>query len=150
VTTNAHQVILAAAAAALAVSPAVADVITHSGSPGRPSLPEGQAQQVDIRFAGSDPDRGDINGAPIDWITHIRIDALARGTATVGAEFRALQLHADAWHRLMTDATFRALVQDLQPGQIQAPDAAEGDATCCCISGFLMAVHRTSANTLEI
>ena len=149
---NAFEGIVAAMADALSRAPAIADGNIQRGT-GRP-VPEGVDQQVSLRLAGSNPSRGQIRGAPIDWTTTVMFESAARGSITypsgsVTGDQAALALFQTAWERLFSDPTLGGLALDMIPAPFEI-DEDELDNPVGCVRSAVQVLHRTAANTLEV
>jgi hypothetical protein len=144
---NAHEVVLTAAVGVLKQSPAIAAGNVFRGR--RRPVDDTIDELVAVRFGGSTPDRGSINGAPVDWTTVIRFDCYARGTPLLSGDERALALHAAAWNRLFANTSLGGQVMDMSPASIDTEDD-ELDTSLACAIGAVQVLHRTGAYTLEI
>lgn len=144
---NAHELVLTAAVATLKQAPAIAGGNVFRGR--RRPVDDTMQELVAVRFGGSTPDRGSINGAPIDWSTVIRFDCYARGTEARSGDERAIALHASAWNRLFSNPSLGGLVMDMAPAAIDTEDD-ELDTTLACAIGAVQVSHRSGAYTLEI
>jgi hypothetical protein len=111
------------------------------------SLPVGVESQVQVYRTLSDPERGPIQGSPVDWTTQIRTVIKARKTANGSAETIADAMHADAYARLMADQTLGGEVMDCVPGPIAwEQDAIDPDVAQ--VTFDVNYLHRTTANSL--
>lgn len=144
---NAQETVMQAIVARLQLAPSLVDGGAHRAR--RRPLPEGKAGQICVYFAGSVPQRTAIKGAPIDWLTAVRLECQKRGDATTSGDEAALALHAAAWERLMADPTLGGLLMgDLEPGAIVS-DEDEADTQLGVAIGTVQGRHRTGAYTLE-
>lgn len=144
---NAHERLLAAVKARLALAPAIAQSVERGR---RRPVDLGIDTAIGVYFGGSVPQRGSIEGAPIDWTTSVRFDCLARGRDGTSGDEAALALHAAAWGRIFGDAQLGGLVMDMEPGAIAPSDEEQLDTAIGCITGTVLLTHRTAGNTLEI
>lgn len=142
---NAHEAVVSAVKAKLAEAPAIAMVIERSR---RRPIEEDVNAAVNVYFGGGIPQRGVIRGAPIDWVTTVRFECLARASEGQTADQAALALHALAWERLMSDQSLGGLAMDMVPGPVDI-DEDELDTPVGCAIGTIQILHRTASNTLE-
>lgn len=145
---NAHDQILAAVKSRFLVAPALADGKVDRGR--RRPVDLGSEQAIGVYFGGSIPARGTIAGAPIDWLTSVRFDCVARGRNGISGDEAALALHAQAWARLFEDAQLGGLVMDMEPEAVAPSDEEQLDTAIGMVSGGVLLRHRTSHNTLEV
>ena len=89
---------------------------------------------INVYLGGSLPTRGSIVGAPIDWITAVRLEAIARGDASTTGDQAALALHQKAWERLFGTPSLDGLVMDMEPGAIVS-DEDEADTQIGVVTG---------------
>jgi len=145
---NAHEALLAAVKARFLVTPALASGKVERGR--RRPVDLGSEQAIGVYFGGSIPQRGTIKGAPIDWLTSVRFDCVARGRNGVSGDEAALELHSQAWARLFEDAQLGGLVMDMEPEAVAPSDEEQLDTAIGMVSGGVLLRHRTSNNTLEV
>lgn len=144
---NAHSAVVAAVIAQLQQAPAIASGNVYRGRL-RP-VATGAAQAVVVRFGDSDPQRGAIRGAPIDWGTTVVVECYARAGAAESGDEAALALHADVYARLMSDPTLGGAAGDLAPPRL-ALDETELAETLGCVNAAYLVQHRTTEHTLEV
>lgn len=144
---NAHELVLTAARAVLLQAPAIAGGNVFRGR--RRPVDDTVQELVAVRFGGSTPERGSINGSPVDWTTVIRFDCYARGTEVLSGDERAIALHASAWNRLFANSSLGGQVMDMAPAAIDTEDD-ELDTTLACAIGAVQVMHRTGDYSLEI
>ena len=144
---NAHEQVVAAVAARLKAMPAIAVTVERGR---RRPMDLSSMTMVGVYFGGSLPQRGTIKGAPIDWLTSVRFDCVARGATGVSGDAAALALHAKVWNRLFEDPQLGGLVQDMESEAIAPSDEEQLDTAIGCVTGGVLLRHRTASNTLEI
>lgn len=130
----------------LSAAPALADGGVHRAR--RRPMPEGVKGLINVYLGGSLPTRGSIAGAPIDWLTAIRLETIARGDASTTGDQAALALHQKAWERLFGTPSLGGLAMDMEPGPIVS-DEDEADTQLGVVIGTVQVMHRTGAYSLE-
>ena len=135
-----------AVVARLSAAQALVDGGVHRAR--RRPLPDSVSGMINVYLGGSLPTRGSIVGAPIDWITAVRLEAIARGDASTTGDQAALALHQKAWERLFGTPSLDGLVMDMEPGAIVS-DEDEADTQIGVVTGTVQVMHRTAAYSLE-
>jgi hypothetical protein len=145
---NAHDAIVDAILARLALAPAVTvgrieeDIDTEA-------LAETDDEAVSVSLVTSDPQAGEIYGHPVDWVSTVVIECYARRDSrglSAGRASRAL--HAAVYARLMADPSLAGTASDVREPQISIEAAQRGTRLGCC-TGTYPVWHRTAARTLE-
>lgn len=149
--TVAHNAIGAGALALLLTPPAIAGGQVKRGQT-RPVADTVQ-RFVGITLAGSDPDRVQIRGNPVEWSTTLRASCCARGTTSVGVastgEENAIELFGEVYARLLSEPTLGGAAWDVEPGPVDL-EQDELDSSLACVTATFRVRHRTAANTLEV
>lgn len=131
-----------------AVSLALADVVQGRVRQNRNfNLPTGVDSQVHVNFRGSEPERGGIAGAPIDWATEIEFVILARKVADQDASDVADAIWAEVFGLLMADQSLGGLAAYIEPGSAHVEDG-EADTTTCRLTWSITVQHRTNNNAI--
>lgn len=143
---SAHMALRAAVVQLLLAPPAMAGgrVVANRKRP----MAEQDASQVFVYLEESTPERGAINGAPVDWSTRLRIECVARPATPDSAETVADALATQAWTRLQADTTLGGLCGDLASNGI-AWTEDESNATLSACQLLFTATHRTTNLSLE-
>lgn len=142
--TTAFNSIVKAFEAKLKQAPAVcADIYVSRDR----QVPESVLEAVHIEFAGSIPQAGAIAGAPIDWITKVNVDCLAKSKTLSGPD-AVDALFKKVFERLAQDTTLAGLVADIGYPVIDSDFESNGLKT-----GFMRLTyqveHRTTNMTLD-
>lgn len=145
-TTDAHNAVVQAVISTLLATPALASGNIYRGR--RRAISKNVELGIAVRFGASDPSRGAIKGAPIDWTTTVLVECYARTTGTESADEAALALHADAYARLNTDPSLGGVVDDLLPPSLDVSEEDRDEQLGCVIAGYQLR-HRTAENTLQ-
>ena len=142
--TTAFSSIVAAVIAQLSAAPAVCDTIYRARSN---AIPETLDRAISVQFDQALPNRGVMNGAPIDWSTRITVECFAR-SATESTDIVVDPLLEAVFARLAADATLGGVVADLAIAGVEAENISEGKKTGWVRITYI-AEHRTSNSTLE-
>jgi hypothetical protein len=141
---TAFSAVVSAIMATLSAAPAVCDTIYRA----RPSVvPDQTDRAVNVQFEGALPNRGAMNGAPVDWTTKISVECFARSTVDAG-DVAVDPLLAAVYARLAQDTTLGGLVDDFDGPGIEAENTSEGKKTGWVRLTYLVQ-HRTSNLTLN-
>lgn len=111
-------------------------------------LAEGVSAQIHVNFAGSDPERVAMKGAPISWATDLEIVVKTRAAGAVSADDVADALFVDIYARVMAAQALGGLAAGLDPGAVDV-DTAEADAGVCRLSWRITVQHDTDNNSIE-
>lgn len=111
-------------------------------------LAEGIADQVHVNFAGSEPERVAIKGAPISWETELEIVVKARAQGGITADDAADALWVEIYARVMAAQALGGLAAGLDPGAVDI-DSAEADTGVCRLNWRLTVLHDTDNHSIE-
>lgn len=136
------EAIAAAVKTRLETDPAVCPSIVRSRN--RP-VAEQNTQAVVIHLRSSEPNRGAILGAPVDWTTRIEVECYATGTSPGDSAVDALLLSVH--DRLLADKTLAGTADDVYVEDIAWETEAQA-ANAGCATLTLGVLHRTASNTL--
>lgn len=142
--TTAFSKVTAAIVAALQAAPAVSAQIYRARDR---SVPENCADAVNVQFEGSEPNRGAINGAPVDWISRIAVDCYARSRTLEGDE-AVDELLQSVYERLAANPTLGGVVDDIGEPDIVADYDSLGQKTGWVRLTYPI-LHRTTGGSLE-
>lgn len=151
-TTTYHLQVYDAAVAALQAFPALADGnVKTMRSTNRP-MPEGVSQQLRVFLDPTLPQSMVGGSAPVDWITRIRVECMARdllGPAPVKAFDAASALAAQVHQRLLQDVALLALVSEVSPAGMRW-DEDEADTSLVACQCIFTVQHRTPFTNLTV
>lgn len=145
--TSQHLAVRDAVAALLQAAPSLVNVRVFENRDYR--LPAEQAVGIWVFRESSEPARGAIYGAPIDWATRLRVVVKARSTPQAAtAEVAADTVATAAYAAVMANQQLGGLASDLEAGPITwLQEEAETNVAVCEME--FTAQHRTTSNTLE-
>jgi hypothetical protein len=140
-----HIGIRDACAALLAAAPAISPggVLENRELP----LPNGVESQVHVFRVVSPPERGAVQGAPIDWSTQVRIVVKARKGADT-AERIADSIATEVYARLMADQVLGGLAMGADPGAF-VWDQDEIDPDVAMVTWDITYLHRTEHSSIS-
>lgn len=141
-----HLQIYDAAVAALNAAPALADGNVRSMRQSNRRMPEGVGQQLRVYLEQTVPSSVVGGSAPVDWVTRLRIECVARDTTGPAAAYAfdvATQLAAAAQQRLLEDQALNALAIEITPGPM-AWDEDEADSAMVACQVRINIVHRSA------
>jgi hypothetical protein len=110
-------------------------------------LPNGVESQVHVFRTVSPPERGAVQGAPIDWNTQVRIAVKARKGADT-AERLADALATDIYARVMADQVLGGLAMGADPGTF-VWDQDEIDPDVAMVTWDITYLHRTDQDSIS-
>lgn len=142
-----HLAIRDAIADVLNVSPALAGGRIYENR--EYLLPATASSSIQVFRDSSDPARGPIMGAPVDWDTALRIVIKARTFGGISAETAADVLSASVYARILAAAQngLGGLASDVRQGAITwQQDEAETNVAVCEMQFVIQ--HRTEANVI--
>jgi hypothetical protein len=142
-----HLAIRDAVADVLAAAPALAAGRIYENR--EYLLPRSDSTSIQVFRDNSDPTRGAIMGAPVDWDTNLRIVIKARTFGGLGAETAADVLSASVYARILAAAQngLGGLASDVRQGSITwQQDEAETNVAVCEMAFTIQ--HRTEANVI--
>ncbi len=141
-----QQAIVDAVEAALLAGTPVAGGRVYEGRDR--AMPTGVASQVLVWKGFSEPTAGEIMGAPVDWLTEVKVLIKARRSGSDSAEKVADALWSDIYNRVMADSTLAGLVWDLTPGPLQEPERDEADTDVVLLEWAITCRHRTTLTSI--
>lgn len=141
---TAFSEITAAFESALSRAPAVAQSVTRAND--RP-VPANLNTAVNVRFEGSQPDRGAIRGAPIDWLSRVSVECYAKASSD-GPDVAVDAVMNAVYCRLAEDETLGGMADDIGVPMIEADYDAQAQKTGWVRMTYTV-VHRTANNNLE-
>ena len=145
--TSQHLAVRDAVAALLQGDPGLANVRVFENRDYR--LPAEQAVGIWVFRETSEPARGAINGAPIDWTTRLRVVVKARSVPQAAtAEVAADTVATTAYAAVMANQQLGGLSSDLEAGPLTWFQEETETNVAVCEMEFTVH-HRTSSNTLE-
>ena len=129
---------------ALDATPAIADVVLRASDR---AAPEDKAKAINVVFMGASPQRGTINGAPVDWLSRIGVECYAK-TKNDTPDVVVDDVMKAAYERLASDRTLGGVVDDIGEPEIRAEYDSHGQKTGWVLMTYTV-LHRTQNNTLE-
>lgn len=144
---NAHDTVIDAILAALRQAPVlaggnVAEEVDFE------LLPQEMAAGINVEFVRSLPNEVQLSGAPIDWVTQVRISCLARSDGRTAAGRASRVLHAQVYQRLMAEPTLGGLVAHIEPPRLASETALIGTRMGVLHADYTLQ-HRSDGTTLE-
>lgn len=111
-------------------------------------LPEAFTQAVVVGLARSSLQEITLSGAPLDWVTLVRVDCIARDDKRSPSTGRPSMALVNTVHAaLMADPSLGNLVQTLDLTALQ-PDVERYDTRLGCLAAVYQCRHRTAWNDL--
>lgn len=145
-------VVYDALVAALQSAPVLADGQIKTMRDSKRPMPEGVTRQLRVFLDRSRPDALLGGNAPVDWMTQIRVECLARdllGPNPVSAFDAATLLAASVQQRVLESATLAALVTEVQPAPMQWAED-EADTTLGACQCLFTLTHRAPFSNLIV
>lgn len=139
-----HLQVRAAMAAAIRRAPALTARVDEQRDQ---TLPTDAPTSIAIFRDGSTADRGAILGAPMDWVTRIRVVAKARSISGLSADLAIDGLTTAIYQRVLADPSLGGVADDTEPEDITW-DQDEADTSLAVAVITFRVRHRTAGGTL--